>query len=61
MPTREVIIRVQVVGRACAGASQIVIVERQRRVRRCVAGIGLGSAGAEGSHHSRHEGEEAEK
>ena len=44
----------QRVGRARAGAAQVVVVERQRRVRRRVADIGLGSASTEGARESHH-------
>ena len=53
--------RVQVLGRSCAGTAQVVVVERQCRVRRRVVGIGLGSLHTQGAHHGRHQGEESEK
>ena len=45
LPTGIVGARVQVVGRACAAAALGVVVERERRVRRRVAGIGLSRNG----------------
>ena len=42
LPTGIVVARVQVVGRARAGAALVVVVERQRRVRGRVAGVSLG-------------------
>ena len=40
MPARQILFRVQVVGRARAGAALAIVIERQRRVIRRVAGIG---------------------
>ncbi len=53
--------KVQVIGRARAGAAVVVIVERQRRVLRRVAGIGLDSAGAEGAQHGRHQDDKSKE
>ena len=47
VPNRIVFTRVQVVGRARATAALGVVIERQCRVRRCVASIGLGTRGSE--------------
>ena len=41
VPIGPIVTRVQVIGRSRAAAAQFVVVERQRRVRRRVAGIGL--------------------
>ena len=43
MPLHTFIAQVQAVGRARATAAQVVVIERQRRVRRRIAGIGLGT------------------
>ena len=45
VPSGIVGARVQVVGRARAGSALVVVVERQRLVRRRVAGIGLSFSG----------------
>ena len=61
VPSGKVDVRVQVIGRARAGAAVVVVVERERRVRRRVAGIGLGSAGAEGTHHGHHQDDQTKE
>ena len=60
VPIRKVGARVQVVGRAWAGAALGVVVERQRGVRRRVAGIGFLRMDTQGAHHRRHKGEESD-